>query len=187
MLRIVLLVVLVACAPEAEPGLFFCGPERLCPDDLVCDGVTFTCETPNGADPFSCRGGANDFEPDDSEAQAQVITAAVCGAAKADTILGCLIDDDQDFMNVLSDSQCETRDLDIRASSAIAAADVEVSVNGEVLQSSPCEIAPTDGFAYRCSTITVTGDALFKVRLSGTGDCNGECRANSYRLDVTQK
>ncbi len=54
-MRRLLLLVLGACSAEIAPNTYFCGPEQLCPDGLVCDAVEDVCVSPSQARAFDCQ------------------------------------------------------------------------------------------------------------------------------------
>ena len=39
MKRLLFVLSVGACSPEIAAGTYFCGPEQLCPEGLVCDGI----------------------------------------------------------------------------------------------------------------------------------------------------
>lgn len=49
------LLVLGACSADIAPGVYYCGPEQLCPEGLTCDGVQDLCVTPSQAQAFDCQ------------------------------------------------------------------------------------------------------------------------------------
>lgn len=188
----VALVVAVGCAPQIDKGTYYCGPERFCPPDLVCDEPTFTCEVASLADAFVCPDGSEAFEPDDGEDDAHDLGATQCGQPLVDVLVGCLEGDDVDHLRLTYDDGCSGADphLEIDVSFPVAFAPVRAVLHdasgAEVAAGEPCtpvnDLSGSDVLCIEASP--PTGVYFLRLELQGELDCDGECRFNQYRVDV---
>jgi hypothetical protein len=181
-----LALLLAGCEPEIGRGSYHCGPERLCPPDLVCDGVTAVCTVEHEALPFECAEGSTDTEPDDQLDAPYDIGVAGCGEAR--TMAGCLSDDaDVDHLAVTPPAGCEELGLEVRYPVAFAPVLLEVIDDGTVVATSEvCEELDEAGRAVACLSAAVTAEAgyVVRVRRGDGGDCDGACAYNRYDLSI---
>lgn len=188
------LVVCAACEPEIGNSTYFCGPERLCPPDQVCDDNSFTCVGPTVAVPFACTDDANVAEPDDLPSMALTTGALACGVSPLDLSLGCVESvDDEDYVTFDFDVDCNGSDprLEITLSYPIAL----VPLSLELLDANERVVAEGElctrdanfsGMDSVCIEMLPPAGTYF-VRVSSDrdgGDCSGDCHFNQYTLSI---
>jgi hypothetical protein len=192
---LVLLMLVAACTPEIGPDTYFCGPERFCPPDLVCDDNSFSCVADFQAESFSCPEGSEMFEPDDSRADGAEVGNVVCGDVVVTGLEGCIVGDDADYVMLENDLDCNGTDphfeIKVRFPVATAALIVEVlDADGEVLTTAE-DCTPAQNFSgreHRCAAVSPETGATYFVRIRidpEAGDCDGDCRHNQYLLDIS--
>jgi hypothetical protein len=182
-----LVLLLAGCEPEIGRGTYHCGPERLCPPDLVCDGVTAICTVEHEALAFECAEGSTDSEPDDDPDAPYDIGVVGCGEPRA--MAGCLDDGaDLDHLGLVVPAGCSELGAEVRYPVAFAPVVLEVIDDaGTVIASSEvCEELDEAGRAVACVTAAVSGDAGYVVRVTRGegGDCDGACAYNRYDLSI---
>ncbi|HTM21976.1 MAG TPA: hypothetical protein VL172_15750 [Kofleriaceae bacterium] len=188
-----LLLTLAACSPDIGSGTYFCGPERLCPPNLGCDDSTYTCMRPAAVEPFACPEDAEAAEPDGSTDQADQRGDLVCGGAVSQPD-GCIADGDQiDVLAFTVPTTCLGADphlaVTLRFPIALVPLRVQLLDAGGQPLAAGQECTPDDDFTgklYQCiETPLDPGDYFLQVDIDPDGgDCGGDCRHNSYSLDV---
>jgi hypothetical protein len=184
-----------ACTPEIGSGTYFCGPERFCPPEQVCDDSSFTCVNPLLAEPFSCPDGSQAAEPDDVLADARdlgvlTLTQPTVLGAQA----GCIpTADDVDLVELECDATCAESGgrLEITARYPVAFLPVGVELlddTGNVLVSAELCTPSVDytGMDYLCIDHDPSV-GVYYVRAAGVAgapDCDGGCGFNRYSLDI---
>ncbi len=193
MRRLLLIALLSGCTPEIGPGTYYCGPERLCPPDLVCDENLFTCVRDVQVVPFACPEGAEVAEPDGTLAEAEDGGPLACGDALA-THPGCLAAGDQaDTVAFEVPTTCAGSDphlsVSLRFPVALAPLRVELldGSGGALDEGQDC--TPLENFTgkrHLCIDRPLEpGTYHLRVTADPEGaDCGGDCRYNSYTLDV---
>ncbi len=172
-----------ACTPEILPGAYLCGPERACPDDLVCDAVSEACVAPEDARPFVCPTAPLDLEPNDSTDQAGPVPLDGCAGAPIE-VVGCIAaGPDVDVYRVDAPAGCAAPRLTAAVRAAIAFAPVRLTAIGDdatTATAMPCA-------AGLCADLSVPpgGGGFVEVRLAGSETCDGACAHNRYQLDLS--
>jgi hypothetical protein len=184
------LVAAVACTPEIPGGVYHCGPERSCPPDLSCDGVTAVCVYPGEARPFQCGEGASVAEPDDTLPLAAPLGRRGCGFESV-VLEGCVDHaDDVDHTGFTTSLDCDVRPFEARIRYPIAFGPVALELlddAGEVLAAGAvCDELDDTGHVQVCLQASVPEDVpmYLRVRLEGALDCDGRCAHNRYRLSI---
>jgi hypothetical protein len=192
-MRAVMLTVLVvgACAPDIVPGAYLCGPERLCPQDQVCDGVTDMCVSASAAMPFAC-GKTTEVEPNNGAASAEVIPNLPCVSLLTE-IKGCTPDGDtEDWYSFDVPTTCGATIADLHLQFPIAFEELVVELAGGqgTFAGSPADcsanLGTDSGNTDLCVKHPVTAGGHYSVRVarSGQGNCGGECGFNRYTLTL---
>ena len=186
--------VLVACSdPDIGAGTYYCGPERFCPPDLECDDPTFTCERPGSASAFACADGAQGHEPDDTVGAAEELGDLDCGLPILEQRVGCLDDEDVDHIGFTLGGECVGDDphleVALRFPVALVPLTLElIDTSGEVISEATLCTPSGDqtGTDRVCLERRIEpGHYLLRVRVADDApDCDGDCRHNSYQLDV---
>lgn len=182
---------LAACAPDIAPGAYLCGPEQVCPDEQVCDGVTNICVLRSQAKPFACPDMSTEVEPNDDTNNAQVIPNLTCASRPAE-VVGCTRDlDEADVFEFAVPAACTTVGVDLRLTFPLAfevlGLELRDATGGVIATGTACPQAePDDGDEQRCIEQTLTPGANYTVRVArtGEGDCGGACAHNRYRLTL---
>ncbi len=185
------LLALVGCTPDILPGAYLCGPEQVCPEEQVCDGVTNTCVLRSQAQPFACPVIQTEVEPNDNRNNAQVIANLLCASRPAE-VIGCTKDlDGEDWFLFDVPSTCTTVGADLRLTFPLAfevlELDLRDATGGTVATGSACANAePDDGDEQRCieQALTPGGQYAIRVARTGEGDCDGACAHNRYTLTL---
>jgi len=193
MRSVVLLVALTACSPDIVPGSYLCGPERLCPEDQQCDGVTNICVLPNQVMPFACPPlmTTSEVEPNDSAASAQVVANLACVSRSAE-LVGCSKDlDGEDWFQFDVPGDCTAVGVTARLTFPLAFEVLSVELldaGGAVLAiGEPCpQSEQDDGDEQSCLEKTLTPGGHYTVRVARTGEgaCDGACAHNRYTLTL---
>jgi len=185
---------LATCAPEVGDGAYFCGPERLCPPELACDGPTFTCVYQSHVEAFSCPGGADQHEPDGEPSSAWTIDGFACGQFLLDDGVGCIGQAGDTDVIAFTGEACvgDNPRVLVHVAFPIAFVPLEVEVRdaaGALLASgTPCtpELNYT-GMDAVCLELGVEAGAVYYVRVaptSGGPDCDGGCNRTLYHLTI---
>jgi len=185
----------VSCTPEIGSGTYFCGPERFCPPDQECDGLSFTCVNPLLAEPFACPEGAEAAEPDDDVADARDLGMLTLNQPMVlGTFAGCISTGaDVDLVKVECDSTCAEGGgaLEITARYPIAFVPVALELldeSGDVAAAAEMCTPAVDytGTDVLCIDHTPSvGTYLIRVAaVDGAPDCDGDCAFNRYTLDI---
>lgn len=194
-MRALLALVLVAgCTPEFGPDTYYCGPERFCPPNLVCDDNIFSCVEDFQRTEFACPEGSTVHEPDDDTASASDPGDLVCGALVVGTELGCVEGADADLVELRTGASCTGANphLEIKLRFPVATMPLTVEVlddAGAVLTAGEV-CTPAENFSGRehlCIEITPEADTTYYVRVraaDGAADCSGDCAHNQYLLDI---
>lgn len=192
---LVALVLCGACAPEIARGSYYCGPEMLCPPELSCDLVTYTCESTSAARPFECPDNSEDGEPNDADAAATDLGSVQCGNILVSQLMGCIASgEDVDYIAFDHLSECNGDDphldLALRYPYATAPLGLElVDEAGQVVAEG--EISTPSGDSTGHEWVTLEADiepGRYYIRIQiapDAPDCDGDCRHNQYRLDIS--
>jgi hypothetical protein len=180
------------CSPEIGAGTYYCGPERLCPPDLVCDEPTYTCESDIIARPFECAEGTEVHEPDGELATARDLMVARCGSPVLGDHRGCLAaGDSADLFRFEIASICSGEDphltLTLSYTTAFTPMVLEVldDQGNVVATAEPCSASTTGTDSVCLELEPQVGIFHVRVRLDdGAPDCGGDCRYNHYWLDI---
>ncbi len=188
-------VMAAACTPEIGSGTYFCGPERFCPPEQVCDDSSFTCVNPLLAAPFSCPDGSQSDEPDDDfENATDLGELSLNQPSVLGTHAGCVpTGDDVDLFRVGCDATCASGggQLEITLRYPIAFLPLEVELldeTGDVVAAGELCTPAVDytGMDYLCITHQPS-EGVYYVRaegVAGAPDCDGGCAFNRYSLDI---
>lgn len=183
---------LAACTPDVPSGAYLCGPERLCPEDQLCDGATDLCVLPELAKPFACRTAAADDPPgDDTPATAAPLAGLGCPSASVERG-GCLDrGDGVDFLRLEVPADCAGARLEAMVTfpAAYEAVDLLLTAGGPtppepVGAACATSVAVAPGQEVRCASQPVEAGAVYALGVvrTGAGDCGGLCPHNRYRL-----
>lgn len=180
-----------ACAPDIAPGAYLCGPEQVCPDEQVCDGVSNICVLRSQAKPFACPATTTEIEPNDDTNNAQIIPNLACASRRAE-VIGCTRDlDGEDWFQVDVPATCTTVSVDLRLTFPIAFELLELELRdgtgASVATGTPCaQTEPDDGDEQSCIDHALTPGGRYAVRVArtGEGDCGGACAHNRYTLSL---
>lgn len=184
---------LAACEPDIGAGTYYCGPERFCPPDLECDDPTFTCERPAAAQPFACPEGSESGEPDDTTSSGEELGELDCGLPILEQRVGCLDDEDVDHIGFILDGTCVGDDPHLEVALRFPVALVPLTIElldtgGDVIDEAvPCTPSGDQTGTDRvCLERRIEpGHYFLRVRTADDApDCDGDCRHNSYQLDV---
>lgn len=183
--------VLGACTPDIAPGAYLCGPERACPDDQACDGMTDTCVLPSQAKPFECPVTPSEVEPNDNPSNAQLIENLTC-ASRSAQIIGCERDlDREDWFAFDVPAICTTVGVDLRLTFPlpyeILGIELHDSTGAMIATGDACpQSDPDDGDEQRCIEHALTPGGHYTVRILRTGEsaCAGACEQNRYTLTL---
>lgn len=193
-LVIVLALAHLGCEPDVVDASYFCGPNRLCPPEQVCDEPVWTCDDPTAARAFECPEGTQDSEPNDDQASAVELGETICADFLARDRSACLGDaEDTDTYLLSHEEACSFRnDLSVSASFPTALAPINLEVidsSGAVLETGVS--CSSDVFSAGRSRVCLeleieTGDYYIRVSPQvGDGfDCDGDCQYNQYELTV---
>lgn len=183
-----------ACSPTIDNGTYYCGPERLCPPDQVCDDSSYTCMSPYDAEAFSCPDGSDAAEPDDILSQARDVGSLSCGAAALEAATGCIPDiNDVDYYVFEHQADCTGSDphleVTLRYPVALVPLTVElldeeenVVAEGELCTPSG-DLTGTDKLCLEATPPPGT----YYVRVSSpkdAPDCDGACHYNQYTIAI---
>ncbi len=195
-LVIALLAVCSSCKPFVETESYYCGPNRSCPPDQVCDDPTYTCTSEVSlAESFRCPDGSQDAEPDDTREQAIGLGETVCGEVLTSSdIKGCIIDEgDDDIYRFEHAAVCERNNralIQITFPAAFVHLSLHiVDASGATVATGADCTAPNDrsGRFSVCAEVDLQlGEYFVEIspRLGEGVDCSGRCRNNEYELDV---
>jgi hypothetical protein len=184
-------VTFAACTPDVPSGVYYCGPERACPPDLVCDDSTAVCVLEDEAEGFACGEDATLPEPDDTLALATDYGARGCGFQPV-TSEGCLDHPaDVDHVAFTSSLDCDVRPFEAKVRYPVAFAPVVLELlddAGEVLATGEvCVELDATGQAHACIETDLPEDTAHVLRMrrvDGSPDCDGTCRYNRYQLSI---
>ncbi|MEO8700026.1 MAG: hypothetical protein ABI867_08275 [Kofleriaceae bacterium] len=194
----ILVVALGACTEDIASGAYLCGPEGLCPDDMVCNGGAGTidqpgnvCVFPANQEAFSC-GELADPPGDDEPAQGRALQNLGCVSGVLEA-KGCLLAGDVgDWFQFDVPTNCIAVQVVARLTFSVAFEPValQFSTNGEAAipadtGCSPAQ-APSPGEAAVCFKQTLANGAHHAFGLVHTGveNCDGTCPNNRYKLLV---
>lgn len=160
-----------ACTPEIQSGVYFCGPGASCPDGFACDGATNTCVTPTEVTAFSCSEGdpliAPTCAPSTTGSSGCVDTAGAHDEWMIAAAAGCAMH------------------FDIMISYPEAFMPLAATVAGEGT-TQPCHEVHA-GLQDACLEFDGTAGATYTVDVAaaaGGDTCNGACAYNRYQLAV---
>jgi hypothetical protein len=177
-----------ACSPEVVAGAYFCGPERLCPEDLVCDGATNICVSSSDVQEFSCVG-TDDDEPNDIDSTVDL--GDLSCTTRVETA-GCIggDGDEEDGYRLDVPTDCAPRKVTVQLLYPVAFEPLElelIDTSGAADSVEPCPLGVDEnGQTEQCVEAAVPAGGSFVVRVAGTGseNCEGECAYNRYGLVV---
>jgi hypothetical protein len=181
---------LAACEPDIGSGVYYCGPERACPDGLRCDDATALCVFPDLAEPFACETHANDYEPDDTPDAAGDVGIAGCGAVSINGV-GCIdTADDVDHFAFVTPLSCDGQ-LEVLVRFPVAFQPLAVDLideAGEVLGvGTVCDELDEFGETRVCAEAEVAPEQRVMLRVTADpdgADCDGSCAFNGYQLSI---
>lgn len=190
---VVVALMAAGCSPDIGGGTYFCGTERLCPEEQVCDETSFTCVNDSARVPFECPEGSDANEPNEDTAAAKDLGPMACGQSVLGGWNGCLPDgNDVDVFSFQHDGSCATADprFDVTLRYPFALAEVQV----ELLDSSGAVIGtgenctPAVDFSGKeamCISVPAAAGTFYvRVTTSGQVTCSGDCHYNQYTLDI---
>jgi len=193
---VVVLALAAACTPDIAPGSYLCGPERSCPEDQACDGVTNICVLPSQVQPFACPppGETTEVEPNDDTVNAQLIANLACVSRTAE-IVGCARDlDSEDWFLFDAPQGCTAVAVEARLTFPLAFEVLSLEVRGStgltIASGGDCAISDADdGDEQRCLDVPLTSGSRYALRVarSGVGTCGGACAHNKYTLTLQLK
>jgi hypothetical protein len=180
------LLFVTACSADIAPGTYLCGPEELCPDGLVCNGVDNICVNSSKQQPFTCAD-FNEIPGDDAPATAQDIGELPCVSLVRET-KGCLpAGDVGDFYTFRVAAGCTSARISASVVYPIAFQSLTMQLGkaGEtpttIDKACPSSRAVPEGDGAACLDAPVTsGTWVLGVIPDGTGTCDGECKYNRY-------
>lgn len=184
----------VACEPEISGNTYYCGPERLCPPDLVCNDSEHVCNLEALYEPFACPAGSEQFEADDTLENARDLGNTTCAQPLLSQWHGCIDNAaDVDLYAFTHETTCSGDDphmeLTLRFPIAFAPLRLEIlDASGEVVATAEDCTSSADltGTYARCVRLEPSQAAYF-VRVSappGVPSCDGACAFNEYVLDI---
>ena len=183
-------ITLAACAPDIAPGTYYCGPERLCPEGLACNGPDGLCVTESRAQPFACGAENQEVPGDDAPATAQSLGELSCLSLVRETS-GCLPDGDVgDFYTFRIAANCTTASFKASVVYPIAFQRLvlQIAKVGETPTTIDGDCPPRSmdsGDVASCLETTVSaGEYVLGIVPDGTGNCDGTCMHNRYGLAV---
>ncbi|CAN5176837.1 hypothetical protein BH11MYX1_BH11MYX1_04300 [soil metagenome] len=180
-----------ACSPDIPDGAYLCGPNEACPATQLCDEPTNSCVVPAAASAFSCPGGSELTEPDDSQATGSVIANLECVSVQFSDA-GCLAPGDaQDWLQFTAPAGCPAVEVEIRISYKVAFEPLQVvlhdAAGGQLATDTACKNSdPGQGEDVRCLTQTITSGQSYGIEIKPAGgdDCEGACQFNRYTVAV---
>jgi len=183
-----------ACSPDVGPGTYYCGPQRLCPDSLVCDEISYTCETEAAARKFACPDGAEGFEPDSAMNVARDLGAMACKTSLLGNWRGCVTGPgDVDYMKFENTTTCGgvLRGVLAYPRALISVKLEAVDEAGNVIGTGEncTKINDYSGTEQLCLNIPAPqGTTYVRVVVDDeAADCNGECHHNQYVLSLSHE
>ncbi len=184
----------VGCTPDIPSGTYYCGPERYCPPDQMCDEPSYTCVASPLAHSFSCPEGSERDEPDDDLASARDLGTASCSVVSLLTGASRCIDDagDADYYTFDDPVTCsEDHRIAITVHYPVALMPLAVDLldaDGAVVATSEL-CTPEPNFTGEDSSCVVEPPEpqRYYVRVAAAPDapdCGGDCAYNQYTLDI---
>ncbi len=185
-----------SCSPEIGAGTYFCGPDKLCPEGLVCDEPTTICERDFAARPFECPAGSEAGEPDDTLDQAPELGTFACGAtAPLSSARGCIDSPSAiDLYKFEYDDECSGIGpfVSVRLRHPIGLGGLQVELldaSGALVKAAePCTLAGDfSGTELLCIDETLASGSYF-LRVTAPADatnCDGDCHYNRYSLSLS--
>lgn len=185
---------LAACTPDIAPGTYFCGPEQLCPEDLVCNPADNICTVAAQVDPvFKCGVIEHpDEKPgDDTPETGLQMTGFECVSGVRE-LKACLFDDDPgDWFQLDVPDNCTSVEIKTRVTFPLAFEPIamQLSIDGgaPAAVETPCEnTAVNAGQDARCFTQVVSNGAHLSIGFihAGVANCDGACAHNRYTASV---
>ncbi|MCP4449259.1 MAG: hypothetical protein GY811_28595 [Myxococcales bacterium] len=192
---------LASCKPEISGNTYFCGPDSLCPPNLVCqlggtESFTYSCVLPGEADSFACPVPSADQEPDDSPAQARDLGDIACGEQVQFQNWGCIEDgEDIDTFRFTRPTDCNAVAPRVKATLRfpLGAAPLALELrdeSGEVLSTGETCTSEQDNSGTEQVCVDHPNSPIGTYTLhvvldaDGNADCDGNCRFNRYQLVI---
>ncbi len=187
----ILVVSAAACSPEVSSGAYLCGPNEACPDTQACDGPTNSCVVPTTASAFSCPGGTEKNEPDNTQTTGTVISNLECVSSQYSDA-GCLaLGDAVDWLRFTAPAGCTALEVEIRISYKVAFEPLQIvlhdATGAQLATDTACKNTdPGQGEDVRCLTQTITSGESYGIEIKAAGgdDCDGACQFNRYTIAV---
>lgn len=190
-----------ACAPDIVSDTYLCGPERLCPEGLVCSETSVSCVAEASASEFECTEESADAEPDDSVEDALVLGALDCGSqlttVASPNLLsqwGCIASSSDVDHFRFSAASCEGNAPHIeirlqyhRAFAPIYAELLDADQN-VVASGTRCTSDSNQGGAEAlCLELAAPASGDYRVRIGVVDEenCGGDCDFNRYLLRLS--
>ena len=190
MRALVVLLATGACSADIAPGTYFCGPDALCPDDMVCNGLDNICTVPSQAAAFDCD--IPDRSDDDAPAQGLQLSPLECVSGVRELKACLFAEDPGDWFQFDVPDNCTAVQIEARLTFPIAFEQVGIQLSTEggtpVDVDAECTVSTGDdaGSLSRCFEMTVPNGTHHSIGLihTGTADCEGECAFNRYTLSL---
>lgn len=184
------LVLAAACSPDIVSGSYLCGPDSACPEGLACNGPDNTCVLSSTAEPFACEPD-RETEPDDTSANAHVISGLQCVSVPYVNANCMLQGDTEDWVKFTPPASCTVVAVSARVSFTVAFARLglelwNLDTNTQLGVDTACPSTGEEGEELRCLNQSLTPGTNYgiKVRPAGDGNCGGNCSYNRYTLSV---
>ncbi len=190
------LIALTGCSVDIASGAYLCGPEQLCPEDLVCNGTDNRCVLPTVREDFRCALGNPPEDPsaDDQASTGQMLPALDC-VSPAFERENCLdLGDAIDWYQLDTPAECNAVAIEARVEYPIAFQPVGIRFSDDGGMGTPMETECEDlssvaaGNVVSCLEVTVQPGQRYAIGLERTGiDCDGGCPYNRYFFNVRLK
>ena len=181
-----LVVVLAACSPEVNSGVYLCGPNESCPPGEACNGPDNTCVLQGEEMVFECppktvMGGM-------TIQQALALPQLTC-AGQAFETQACA-GSSSGWFKLTTPTNCSSVAVQVKITFPIAFEPLvaqlwDADANQMIGASASCA-ATVPGDASQCIMMTVMTAHSYAIEIAAAGgnDCNGACAFNGYDLTV---
>lgn len=190
MKRLLFVLSVGACSPEIAAGTYFCGPEQLCPEGLVCDGIEDVCTNPATAAPFECE--LTDRPDDNSPAAGLNLETLDCVSGVRELKACIFADDPGDWFQFDVPDNCSAVQIEARLKFPVAYEPVGLQLSTDngapTTVDTECTVSFGDdgGNVSRCFQMTVGNGSHHAIGVvhTDTLNCDGECAFNRYTLSL---